>query len=73
MRSRLFSSKGKDIISTDDRGDFHGYVEIWDIEDAAIMQRGIWRHGRLFGYHEWHPDYLMNLTNATTETEYWIR
>lgn len=70
MRSRLFSSKGKDIISTDGRGDFHGYVELWDNEEAAILLRGIWRHGRLFGYHECHPDYLIG---ATTETEYYIR
>ena len=64
----LFNSK--DIISRDDHGDFHGYVEIWDIEDAAITQRGIWRHGRLFGYHEWHPEYI---SSAITETEFWIR
>jgi hypothetical protein len=64
----LFSSK--DIMSKDADGKLHGYVELWDNEDDEITQRGVWRHGRLFGYHEWHPDYIMN---TTTETEYYIR
>ena len=66
---RLFSNKN--ITPKDTKGNYHGYVELWDYEDDEITQRGIWRNGRLFGYHEWHPDSIY--IDAIVETEYYIR
>ena len=65
----LFSNKN--IKSKDADGNLHGYVELWDNEDDEITQRGVWRNGRLFGYHEWHPDSIY--IDAIVETEYYIR
>ena len=65
---RLFSNKN--IAPKDAKGNYHGYVELWDYEDDEITQRGIWRNGKLFGYHEWHWD---SFIVATVETEYYIR
>lgn len=64
---RLFSNKN--ITPKDAKGNYHGYVELWD--NNEITQRGVWRNGRLFGYHEWHPDYIY--IDAIVETEYYIR
>ena len=63
----LFSNKN--ITPKDAKGNYHGYVELWD--NNEITQRGVWRNGRLFGYHEWHPDYIY--IDAIVETEYYIR
>jgi len=53
----------KDINPKNDKGDLHGYQEIYD-SYGALYYIGIWKNNRRIGYQEWH---------RVKKTEYYIR